>query len=136
MKNSKKRKNSVSAVYVLAMNETNGQMAGINETMLESKVAVFKKEVRDAKVSLRLMTGVFTGQCHLLASAAVPAPGRAVRAVEGEVGWVTIFVRVILVAEYHGCSIMSKRDTSHVPQRGSSSLAKIGPARAELFNAK
>jgi hypothetical protein len=30
-------------------------MASINETMLESKVAAFKKEVRDAKLSLRKM---------------------------------------------------------------------------------
>ena len=43
--------------------------------------------------------GAFTRQCHPLASAAVPAPGGAVQAVEGEVGWLTILVIVILVAE-------------------------------------
>ena len=49
-------KDSASAAYVSVMNETNGQMASINETMLESKVAAFKKQVRDAKLSLQKMT--------------------------------------------------------------------------------
>ena len=59
--------------------------------------------------------GHLLGNATPLASAAVPAPGGAVQAAEGEVGWLTILVIVILVAEYHGCSIMSNRDTSHVP---------------------
>ena len=49
-------KDSASAAYVSVMNETNGQMASINETMLESKVAAFKKQVQDAKLSLQKMT--------------------------------------------------------------------------------
>ena len=48
-------------------------------------------------------------------------------------GWLTILVIVILVAEYHGCSIMSKRDTSHVPQRGSSSSAKLAKQEQSYF---
>ena len=48
-------------------------------------------------------------------------------------GWLTILVMVILVAEYHGCSIMSKRDTSHVPQRGSSSSAKLAKQEQSYF---
>jgi hypothetical protein len=44
--NGNTRKDSGSNTYVSVMDETNGQMASINETMLESKVAVFKIEVR------------------------------------------------------------------------------------------
>ena len=44
-----------------------------------------------------------------------------------------MLVMVILVAEYHGYSIMSKRDTSHVPQRGSSSSAKLAQREQSYF---